>query len=153
MPKRTKLLDKLVVVNFKYVEAILLVGFIIISFYSFMQYLQVPMRFEYIPSAVTGFTTLSGILTAFVGFWLSRQENPGDDETRKWMQERSVTIILVLVMGLLLVAGGLSSLVYQSLAFAFQLSILGTLIIIWAVFDVLFFQVFTSMPFEKQKND
>jgi hypothetical protein len=153
MPKRANLLDKLVVVNFKYFEAFLLVGFAIIEILSFIQYRQVPIRIEYIPNAVTGFTTLSGILTAFVGFWVARQhENPGDEETRKWMQERSITMITVIVVGLLIVAGGLSSLVYQSLEFALQLSILGTLMIIWAASDVLFFQIFASMSFEKKEK-
>jgi hypothetical protein len=57
MPKRPNLLDKLVVVNFKYFEAFLLVGFVIIEAVSFIQYRQVPMKLEYVPTAVTGFMT------------------------------------------------------------------------------------------------
>ena len=152
MSKPTKPHEKSMVDKFKYFEVVLLVGFIITSAVSFAQYLQVPMKSDYVPTAITGLTTLSGILTAFVGFWLSRQENPEDEETRKWMKERSVTIILILVIGLLLVAGGLTSLVYQTLAFAFNVTLLGTLMIVWVVFDVLFFQVFTSMQFEKKKS-
>lgn len=128
----------------------MVVGFIFTSALSFFQYRQVPMKLDYVPNAITGLTTLSGILTAFVGVWLSRQENPGDEETRKWMQERSVSIILVIVTGLLLVAGGLSSLVYQSLEFAFQVTMIGTLMVVWTVFDVLLFQVFSCMPFDKR---
>src|SRR4030067_2250745 len=130
MSEHGKLLDNRIPAKFKYIELVALVGFIISTALSFIQYQQVPMRLDYIPSAVTGFPTLSGILTAFVGFWVSRQGTPADEKTRKWMQEREVTIILIITSGLLLVAGGLSFLGFQSLTFAFPLSILGTLMVI-----------------------
>jgi peptidoglycan biosynthesis protein MviN/MurJ (putative lipid II flippase) len=137
---------------FKYFEVVLFVGFAITTGMSFAQYFQVPMKSDYVPTAMTGLTTLSGILSAFVGVWLSRQENPSDEKTRKWMKERSVSIIAVLVFGLLFVAGGLTSLVYQTLAFAFNVTVLGTLMIVWVVVDVLFFEVIASMEFCKKKR-
>jgi len=141
-----KLSQKAVVVNFVYVEIIWTIAFGLICLFSFIQLKNAPMNISYIPNAITGLTTFSGILTAFVGFWLTRQNNnPGDKITRKWMREREAAIVLTLVSGLLLVAGGLTSLIYRPIEFAFQVSILGTLIIIWAIGDVLFFEAFSSI--------
>ena len=141
-----KLFQKAVVINFMHVEIIWTIAFVIICLFSFIQMENAPMNISYIPSAITGLTTFSGILTAFVGFWLTRQNNnPGDEQTRKWMRAREEVIVLTLVFGLLLIAGGLTSLIYRPIEFAFQVSILGTLIIIWAIGDVLFFEAFSSI--------
>ena len=149
MGKTKGLANKRNALNYEIFEIVLSIIYFVIAGVGFWQSSAEPViHLDYIPNAITGFTTLSGILTALAGYWLSREEKPSDKKMRKLAKERALTIISALVIGLLLVAGGLSSLVYRPPLFAFDLSVLGTLIILWAVFDIMFYQLFSSLKSE-----
>jgi hypothetical protein len=147
--KTSGLLKKPVASNYEIFEIVLSVAYFVIAGLGFWQTFGEPIiHFDYIPNAITGLTTLSGILTALAGYWLSQIEKPKDKKTKRLAKERSVLIIMTLLSGLLLVAGSLTSLVYRPALFAFQISVLGTLIILWAVVDIMFYHVFSSLELE-----
>ena len=88
--------------NFDTLELIFSAIFFLLIAIGIWQTLNEPIiNPDYIPNVITGLTTLSGILTALAGYWLSQEEKPRDKKARKWAKERAVTMFSALVIGLL----------------------------------------------------
>lgn len=102
-----------------------------------------PPENNFVPNAVTAYTTMTGILTAFVGFWLTHvYSNLKDPETRKWMSKRIKAIVLVVSIGLLFVMISLSDLVYGHLESAHKTALFGTGLVLLAFIEVIFIVAF-----------
>jgi len=102
-----------------------------------------PPEINFVPNAVTAFTTMAGILTTFIGFWLTHAySNLKDEETKKWMSKRIKAIVSVVGFGLIFVMMSLSDLVYGRLESAYKTALFGTGIILLALGEIMFIIVF-----------
>jgi protein-S-isoprenylcysteine O-methyltransferase Ste14 len=102
-----------------------------------------PPEINFVPSAVTAFTTFAGILTAFIGFWLTHAySNLKDEETKKWMSKRIKAIVVVVVIGLIFVMMSFNALVYGWLESAHKTALFGTGIILLALVEIMFIIAF-----------
>lgn len=136
-------------IDYRLFEAI----FLVIAFLSvaIINNIKTPMTNPtFVPSAVTGLTTVSGILTAFIGFWLSNEGKPADAYTKRVMAWRTIAVISILLFSLLLVVSGLAYLVYGSVESAFKLSICGTLFIMLVALDVISFRLFNLSQYANE---
>jgi len=98
-----------------------------------------PPENNFVPNAVTAFTTMAGVLTAFIGFWLTyAYSNLEDEKTKKWMSKRIKAIVLVVGVGLLFVMMSFNDLVYGRLESAHKTALLGTGIILLALMEIMF---------------
>jgi len=97
-----------------------------------------PPENNFVPNAVTAFTTMAGIITAFIGFWLTHAySNVKDEETKKWMSKRIKVIVYVVSVGLVFVMGSSNCLVYGWLESAHKLALFGTGIILVALMEIM----------------
>lgn len=102
-----------------------------------------PPENNFVPDAVTAFTTMAGVLTAFIGFWLTHAySNLKDVETKKWMSKRIKAIVLVVGVGLIFVMGSFTDLVYGKLESAHKTALFGTAIIVLALVEIMFIIAF-----------
>jgi len=110
---------------------------------------------EYVPNAVSGLATMSGILTAFIGFWFTFVFSHASEQSKKfiggWRGYRLVALVIALFIGLVSVIGGLSSLVQENYN-AFQITLAGTGIILTVLFDVAFL-IFVNFLFELEHQN
>jgi amino acid transporter len=98
---------------------------------------------NFVPNAVTAYTTLAGILTAFIGFWLTHAySNLEDGETRKWMRRRMKATVLTVCFGLLFVMMSFNDLVYGRLESAHKTALFGTGLVLLAFAEVVFIVAF-----------
>jgi len=98
-----------------------------------------PPENNFVPDAVTAYITMAGILTAFIGFWLTHAySNLKDEEIKKWMSKRIKVIVLVVGLGLVFVMGALGDLVYERLESAYKTALFGTGMIVLAVGEIMF---------------
>jgi hypothetical protein len=91
---------------------------------------------EFIPNAISGLTTMSGILTAFVGYWLVHFFNSTDGKNKILFKRRLVVIIISIFIGLLAVVSSSLYLVYENSEGAFTLAISGLAIILCTVIEI-----------------
>ena len=102
-----------------------------------------PPENNFVPNAVTAFTTMAGILTAFIGFWLTHAySNLKGEETKKWMSKRIKAIVLVVGFGLIFVMMSFNDLVYGRLESAYKTALFGTGIIVVAFMEIIFIIAF-----------
>lgn len=102
-----------------------------------------PPENNFVPNAVTAFTTMAGVLTAFIGFWLTHAySNLKDEETKRWMSKRIKAIVLVVGVGLIFLMGSFSDLVYGRLESAYKTALFGTGIIVLALAEIMFIIAF-----------
>ena len=102
-----------------------------------------PPENNFVPNAVTAFTTMAGILTAFIGFWLTHAySNLKDEETKKWMSKRIKAIVFVVGFGLIFIMLSFNDLVYGRLESAHKTALFGTGIILIALMEIMFIIVF-----------
>jgi len=102
-----------------------------------------PLENNFVPNAVTGFTTMAGILAAFIGFWLTHAySNLKDKESRKWMGRRIKAIVIAVSLGLLFVVGASNDLAHGNLQGAYEFAMLGTTIIVVVLIEIMFIIVF-----------
>jgi len=98
-----------------------------------------PPENNFVPDAVTAYITMAGILTAFIGFWLTHAySNLKDEETKKWMSKRIKVIVFVVGLGLIFVMGALGDLAYGRLESAYKTALFGTAMITLAVGEIMF---------------
>ena len=91
---------------------------------------------EYVPNAVTGFATASGVLAAFTGFWLTHIYGNASQQTKKWLLKRIAVLVPLIGFCLLIVFGGLYQLVFGSIEQAMAEASLGTALLIVVDFEV-----------------
>jgi hypothetical protein len=104
---------------------------------------------NFVPTAVTVYTTLAGILTAFIGFWLTHAySNLKDEGSKKWMSKRIKAIVIVIGIGLIFIMSSSGDLVYGKLESAFKTALFGTAMILIALTEVMFIIAFRE-EFEK----
>lgn len=102
-----------------------------------------PPENNFVPNAVTGYTTMAGILTAFIGFWLTHAySNIKNEETKKWMSKRVKAIVVVVGFGLLFIGGSFLDLVYGRLESAYKTALFGIAIIVVAFMEIMFIIAF-----------
>jgi uncharacterized membrane protein len=99
---------------------------------------------EYVPNAVTGLTTLSGILAAFSGFWLIHIYSTALEQTKKWLSKRIAVIVPLIGLCLLAISGSLSELVYGTLESAMQRASFALLLMVLVDFEICFMTVYKA---------
>lgn len=100
---------------------------------------------EFVPQAVTGLATVSGILVASIGFWLNHSLKDVETVPKKWLSVRFIVIILVILFGILSVVGSLTNLVYGDLNNSYHFSILGVSLIVMVLFEIMFFNLYMEL--------
>ena len=96
------------------------------------------------PNAVTGFATMTGILSAFTGFWLTHLYTTSNDKTKEWLAKRIAIIVFVIGLSLMSVLGSLSELVFGSGESATQRAIFGTDLVLLADLEVVFMTMYKA---------
>lgn len=115
---------------------LLILGILIIS--SILTSSQ-PLENSYVPNAITSLTTLTGILAAFIGFWLTHAySNPKDEESKKWMNGRIKVIVFLVSISLILVGTASTELAYGRLENAFKFANSGTIIVSLVLAEILY---------------
>ena len=97
---------------------------------------------DFVPSAVNGLATMSGILTAFTGYLLTYLIPRIPDTPKAWISKRIIAILFAMFCGLLGVILGLSQLVFGSLEGSYNSALYGTFLIFVASFEVFFMVLF-----------
>lgn len=98
-----------------------------------------PSEDNFIPNAVTGLTTMLGILTGFIGFLLNyTYSNLKDNEIKKWLSKRIKAIVFVVCVGLTFAFGSFSDLVYGRLESAYKTASIGAGIIFLAFAEIMY---------------
>ena len=132
--------------RFEWVEIFLIILFVVAI--SGMSLPPMPEN-NFVPHAVTAFTTMAGILTTFIGFWLTHAySNLKDKKIKKWMSIRIKAIVIVVGFGLCFVMMSFYNLAYAHLESAYKTALFGTTMVLMALFEVMFIIVF-SEEFEK----
>ena len=94
---------------------------------------------------------MAGILTAFIGFWLTyAYSNLESGETKKWMSKRIKAILLVVGFGLIFTMLAFGDLVYDRLESAYKTALFGTGLILLAFAEIIFIVAFRE---EFEKNE
>lgn len=93
---------------------------------------------EYVPNVVAGCATLSGILAAFTGFWLTHIYSNASEQTKKWLSKRIAVVVPLIGFSLTVVLGGLNGLVYDTAEIALRRALFGTDLILLVDFEVSF---------------
>jgi ABC-type Fe3+-siderophore transport system permease subunit len=94
------------------------------------------LEWTYVPNVVTGFTTISGIIIAFIGLLISNRYTQKQADQQIWTKNRFLGIIAAVFLSIVLVISGLFMLANGDLALAYKLSSMGTALIFWLLFDV-----------------
>lgn len=122
------------------------IAFIIIGCLMVISTLSFPaVHTEFVPQAVTGLATVSGILVASIGFWLNHSLKDVETVPKKWLSVRFIVIILVILFGILSVVGSLTNLVYGDLNNSYHFSILGVSLIVMVLFEIMFFNLYMEL--------
>ena len=125
--------------RFWYIETILVLLFFVILFGISSN--PPPENPEFVPDAVNGIATVSGILTAFTGYLISFIIPNLPDTPKKWLSLRIISVIIILAFGLLFVMIGFSELVFGSMEGAYKSALFGTSLTLLAFFEVMFMVV------------
>ena len=84
-----------------------------------------------VPIAVSGLTTISGILVAFVGFSLTHAYSSHDNyQFRRWFKRRVTIITLPVIIGLMFIASAYICLVQNQLSLSFKFASTGFFLIL-----------------------
>lgn len=98
---------------------------------------------NFVPNAVPAFTTMAGVLAAFIGFWLTQAySNVKDEKTKRWMNKRMKAIVVVVSFGLAFVMLSFYPLAYGHLESAYKTALFGTFMVLMALFEVMFIITF-----------
>ena len=126
--------------RFWYIEAFLVVLFLVLTFSSLSNpTLENP---DFVPNAVNGLATMSGIMTAFTGYLLTYLIPRIPDTPKAWISKRIIAVLISMIVGLLSVILGLSELVFGSLKESYNSALYGTFLIFVASFEVFFMVLF-----------
>ena len=106
---------------------------------------------NFVPTAIACFTTISGILTAFVGYWLSRQINKKKPIMESIKETRILFILILMFGGLLLNVLSIDTLVYGTVERSYFLAFFGTWLVILSVLEVLFLPLLVNFIFKNKK--
>jgi len=100
---------------------------------------------NFVPNAVTAFTTMAGVLAAFIGFWLTYfYTNLKDEETKKWMSKRIKVIVVVVCFGLGVVMLSFRDLAYGHLETAYKTATFGTFMVLMSLWEIMFIIAFRN---------
>jgi hypothetical protein len=93
-------------------------------------------QLEYVPNAVTGFTTISGIIIAFVGLLVFHMYTQERADRKIWTNMRFLMVIATVFASIMFVIGGLVQLANGELIWAYNLASIGTISTFFLFFDV-----------------
>ena len=102
---------------------------------------EMPLNLPHLSTIILGLAIISGILTAFAGFWLAYIYIDSEQSIKKWMKKRLIAIALLIFLVGASAIGGVSHLVNGNLQSAYRYTIIGTLTILFTLLDTLFFIV------------
>jgi len=97
---------------------------------------------QYVPNFVTGCTTLSGILSAFTGFWLSHIYSDSSEKTKKWLSKRIAFLVFLIGFSLISVFGGSNELLYGTVEASVRDVNLGMVLVLLVDFEVCFMTLY-----------
>ena len=92
--------------------------------------------------AVTGLVTISGVMTAFIGLWVSKMIPAKNELSRKLIPYYKRIIVFFTVFGILSVIFGLNQLVFRVPVTAYYIVLSGTLIITAMLISIMVLVVF-----------
>lgn len=128
-------------------------AFIIITtmavFYIAFSIINQPIQPEFIPHAVAGLVTISGVMTAFIGLWIIRIVPAEDEESMRVIPKHKKAIVVSVVIGMLVVIFGLNQLVYGIPELAYQIVLTGTLIITCMLLIIMIIVAFSEEQYKK----
>jgi len=102
-----------------------------------------PTEPNFVPNAVTGLTTIAGVLTAFIGFWLIyAYSHVNDEASKKWLSKRIKVVVLVIGFSLLFIVGSFTDLVYGRLESAYKTALFGTAMLMLVLNEIMFIFAF-----------
>ncbi len=93
---------------------------------------------DYVPNAITGLATMSGIMTAFTGYLITYIIERLTDTPKEWLSKRIIVVVFSMGIGLLFVMIGLSQLVFGSMETAYYGTMFGTILVILPFFEIMF---------------
>jgi predicted signal transduction protein with EAL and GGDEF domain len=100
---------------------------------------------EYVSNAVTGCATMTGVLSAFTGFWLTHIYTNTNAKTKEWLTKRIAIIVVMIGFSLLVILGSLNELVYGNTEIAMQRAIFGTSLILLVDLEVVFMALYKAL--------
>jgi len=109
-----------------------------------------PISPNFIPHAVAGLVTISGVMTAFIGLWITRIVPAEDEESMRVFSKHKKVIVVSVVIGMLVVICGLNQLVYGIPELAYQIVLIGTLIITCMLLIIMIIVAFSEEQYKKQ---
>jgi hypothetical protein len=101
-----------------------------------------PINSTALTNAVTGLVTISGIMTAFIGLWVSKLIPAKERATQKYFAYYKKITVFLTVFGILSVIFGLNQLVFGVPVTAYYIVLSGTLIITAVLISIMVFMVF-----------
>ena len=99
---------------------------------------------KFMGNIITGFATISGILTAFVGFWFSYILHSLEGNVKNEIKRKMPRLITILFTGLLSVILGLSMMIGEWSRGVYVISLFGVALTVFASMDVLIIMHFTN---------
>ena len=96
-----------------------------------------PENPQFIPDAMSGFATISGVLSALTGYLITYIIGHRGDTPKAWLSRRITIVIVVIAFGLLLVLSGFSQLVFGNIEQAYNIALVGTLLLILVFLEVM----------------
>jgi len=104
-----------------------------------------PENPNFVPNAINGLATISGILTAFTGYLITYIIPRIPDTPKIWIGKRIAVILCSIAFGLLFVIGGLTELVYGSMKESYISALFGTMWLTIVFFEVMFMVAFREL--------
>lgn len=128
--------------KFWYFEAYLVAMFLL-TFVIFSN--PPPKNPNFVPNAVNGLVTISGIMTALIGYLITYLIPRIPDTPKVWIGKRITVVLLSIAFGLLFVINGLHELVVGSMDGSYKSALFGTILLILTFVEVMFMVTFREL--------
>jgi hypothetical protein len=134
-------LNKTIWVRIEWFYSIIIIFAIVIIAISIISQ---PIQPQFIPYAVAGLATMSGVMTAFIGLWIIHIVPAEDELTKRIFSKQKKAIVFSVVIGIFVVIFGLNQLVYGMPEIGYNIVLAGTLIITCVLLVIMTMVVFFS---------
>lgn len=105
-----------------------------------------PSTMTYVPNVITSFATLSGILTAFIGFWLTQTYlSTKKVAEKKWIRARIKVIAIIIAYGQILIWISITRLLYEEFEYALIFGYSGTGLTMLSLIEVIYILAFREI--------
>jgi hypothetical protein len=129
--------------RFWYIEAVLVVLFFVGIFG--IPSNPPPENPDFVPNAVNGLVTMSGIMTALTGYLITYIIPRLQTTPKLWISKRIIVVLCSIALGLCFVVSGLSDLVFGSMEGSYEWALFGTFLLMLAFFEVMFMVIVAEL--------